>query len=167
MMTFLRTLGNYLHRRSFWLRLGAAVLAFVVITHVLVLTLHDMETYPGVDLRAKVVGARLILRGMNPYYDYRQEVLPDHLRMLQADTYSPVLLLIYAPLCELDWKVQRAVYFLIDWSALLLCYVILSRAFPKHASRTAHSFVAATVLMAPRDAQVLRARGSPNLAPLQ
>ena len=137
MMTFLRTLGNYLHRRSFWLRLGAAVLAFVVITHVLVLTLHDMETYPGVDLRAKVVGARLILRGMNPYYDYRQEVLPDHLRMLQADTYSPVLLLIYAPLCELDWKVQRAVYFLIDWSALLLCYVILSRAFPKHASRTA------------------------------
>ena len=137
MTTFIRKLGDCLHSRRTWLRLGAAVLTFVVIAHVLVLTLHDMETYPGVDLRDKVVGARLILRGMNPYYDYRHEVLPDHLRMLQANTYSPVLLLLYAPLCELDWKVQRAVYFLADWSALLLCYLILARAFPKRASRTA------------------------------
>ena len=137
MVIFIRTLGDYLHSRRSWLRLGAAMLTFVVIAYVLVLTFHDMETYPGVDLRAKVVGARLILRGMNPYYDYRHEVLPDHLRMLEANTYSPVLLLFYAPLCELGWKVQRAVYFLVDWSALLLCYVILARAFPKRASRTA------------------------------
>ncbi len=137
MTTFIRTLGDYLHCRRLWLRLGAAVLTFIVIAHVLVLTLHDMEAYPGVDLRAKVVGARLILRGMNPYYDYRHEILPDHLRMLEANTYSPVLLLFYAPLCELGWKLQRAVYFLLDWSALLLCYMVLARAFPKRASRAA------------------------------
>jgi hypothetical protein len=136
-MTFLRTPGEYLNSRRSWLRLGAVVLTFVVIAHVLVLTLHDIKIYPGVDLRAKIVGARSILRGMNPYYDYRHEVLPDHLRMLQADTYSPVLLLFYAPLCELGWKAQRAVYFSIDWVALLLCYAMLTRAFPEHASRSA------------------------------
>lgn len=57
--------------------------------------------------------------------------------MLTTNTYSPVLLLFYAPLCELDWKVQRVIYFAFDWIALLLCYVILARIFPAQSSHTA------------------------------
>jgi hypothetical protein len=120
-----------------WLRIFVIALTLVVIAHVLIQSVRDLETYPGIDLRAKVVGARLLIRGMNPYYDFRHALYPEHLRMLNADTYSPALLLFYTPLCELSWNVQRVVYFLADWAAMLLCYVVIARIFPKKASRTA------------------------------
>ncbi len=99
--------------------------------------MSDLKTYPGIDLRSKVVGARLLIRGMNPYYEFRHESHPDRLRMLNDDTYSPALLLLYAPLCELAWRTQRIIYFCADWIAVFLCYVLLSRVFPKDASATA------------------------------
>ena len=113
------------------------VLTLVVICHVLMVTIRDLENYSGIDLRDKVVGARLLIRGMNPYYDFSSELHPEHLRILTVNTYSPVLLLFYAPLCELNWKVQRVIYFALDWIALLLCYVILARIFPSQSPRTA------------------------------
>ncbi|MGA3131721.1 MAG: glycosyltransferase 87 family protein [Terracidiphilus sp.] len=120
-----------------WLRGVVIGLTLIIICHVMIQTIRDLEMYSGIDLRAKVVGARLLVRGMNPYYDFRHELHPDHLRMLDAANYSPVLLLFYAPLCELEWRVQRIIYFSIDWIAILLCYVVLARLFPKRASGTA------------------------------
>ena len=136
-MTSFSKYGVRLRSRKSWLQGIAIVLTLVVICHVMIVTIHDLENYPGIDLRAKVVGARLLIRGMNPYYDFRHEPHADHLRMLTTNTYSPALLLLYAPLCELDWRVQRVIYFLVDWVAILLCYVILARIFPKRASGTA------------------------------
>jgi hypothetical protein len=129
--------SKHLRSRKHWLRAGAIALTLVVICHVMIVTIHDLENYPGIDLRAKVVGARLLIRGMNPYYDFRHELHPDHLRMIDADHYSPALLLLYAPLCELDWKVQRTIYFVFDWVAILLCYAVLARIFPARSSGTA------------------------------
>ncbi|MGD0345837.1 MAG: glycosyltransferase family 87 protein [Terracidiphilus sp.] len=129
--------GIYLHGGKWWLQGIAIVLTLVVMGHVMIVTSHDLEKYPGIDLRDKVVGARLLLRGMNPYYDFRNEPHPDHLRMLTTNTYSPALLLLYAPFCELDWSVQRFIYFLFDWVAILLCYAILAHIFPGRASGTA------------------------------
>jgi hypothetical protein len=136
-MTSFSKYGVHLRNRKSWLRGIAIVLTLIVICHVLAVTIRDLENYPGIDLRAKVVGARLLIRGMNPYYDCRRELHPDHLRMLTTNTYSPVLLLFYAPLCELDWKAQRIVYFVFDWVAMLLCYAILARIFPLRSSGTA------------------------------
>ena len=136
-MTYFSQYGVHLRSRKSWLQGIAIVLTLVVICHVMIVTIHDLENYPGIDLRAKVVGARLLIRGMNPYYDFRHEPHADHLRMLATNTYSPALLLLYAPLCELDWRVQRFIYFLVDWVAILLCYAILARIFPKRASGTA------------------------------
>ena len=107
------------------------VLTFMIVCHVMTQSISALRTYPGIDLRAKVVGARLLARNMNPYYDFRHEIYPDHLRMLNDDTYSPVLLLCYVPLCELEWTEQRVAYFCIDWIAMLLCYLVLARLFPK------------------------------------
>ncbi len=136
-MIFVSRCSMYLRSRKHWLRAGAIALTLVVICHVMVVTIHDLENYPGIDLRDKVVGARLLIRGMDPYYDFRHEVHPEHLRMLATNTYSPALLLFYAPLCELDWKVQRVAYFIFDWVAILLSYAILARIFPSRSSGTA------------------------------
>jgi len=115
----------------------AVAMTLLVIGHVMILTIHDLRTYSGIDLRAKVVGARLLIRGLNPYYDFRHEIHIDHLRMLSDNTYSPILLILYVPLCEIGWTLQRVLYFLIDWAAMLLSYVAVARIFPKRSSGTA------------------------------
>jgi hypothetical protein len=127
----------HLRSRKSWLQGTAIVLTLVVICHVTIVTIHDLENYRGIDLRAKVIGARLLSWGMNPHYDFCHEPHEDHLRMLATNTYSPALLLRCAPLCELDWRVQRFSYFPVDWVAILRCYVKLARIFPKRASGTA------------------------------
>ncbi len=136
-MIFIDKFRDKLCNRWSWLRLFAIGMTLVVLGHVLVQTVRDLETYPGIDLRVKVVSSRLLARGMNPYYDFRHVSQPAHLQLPSDDTYSPVLLLMYEPLSESNWRMQRAVYFLVDWSAILLCSLVLSRVFPKGASRTA------------------------------
>ena len=128
---------NYLRKSRLGLRLAVIVFTLVVIASVMIQSIGDLKSYAGIDLRGKVVGARLLIRGMNPYYDPRYEMHPDHLRMLNEDTYSPALLLLYAPLCEASWKTQRIVYSCVDWVCILLCFFILSRSFPKCTSREA------------------------------
>ncbi len=136
-MISLHKYGVHLRNRQLWLRGVVIGLTLMIICHVMIQTIRDLETYPGIDLHAKVVPARLLLRGMDPYYDFRHELHPEHLRTLNAATYSPALLLFYVPLCEAGWKVQRVVYFILDWAAMLLCYVVLAHIFPKRASCTA------------------------------
>ncbi len=136
-MISLRKYRVRLRDPQLWIRAFIIGLTLVLIGHVVIQTVGDLETYPGIDLRAKVIGARLLIRGLNPYYDARYEMHSDHLRMLSEDTYSPALLLFYAPLCEASWNTQRIVYFCADWVCILLCFLILSRSFPKSASRVA------------------------------
>lgn len=123
--------------RLSWLRIAIIAITLIVVGSVMYQTVGDREAYPGIDLRAKIVGARLLIRGMNPYYDLRREHHPDHLRTLNENTYSPALLLLYAPLCELGWNAQRTIYFALDWAAILLCYFILARTLPQEVSRIA------------------------------
>ncbi|MGH9563465.1 MAG: hypothetical protein ACRD3S_18585, partial [Terracidiphilus sp.] len=47
------------------LRAIMIVLTIIVMVRALTQTISDLKTYPGIDLRAKVVGARLLIRGMN------------------------------------------------------------------------------------------------------
>lgn len=124
-----------LDKLTFWIRVTVIVFTIIVIAGVLTRTIGDLRSYPGIDLRAKVVGARLLIRGMDPYYDSRYEVHPDHLRMLAENTYSPALLILYAPLCEISWNTQRIAYFCLDWLSILLCFLFLLRAFPPGAYR--------------------------------
>lgn len=124
-----------LDKLKIWIRFTVIVFTIAVMTRALTGTIGDLRSYPGIDLRAKVVGARLLIRGMDPYYDSRQEAHPDHLRMLAEDTYSPALLILYAPLCEISWNTQRIVYFCLDWFSILFCFLFLSRTFPLGAPR--------------------------------
>lgn len=123
---------NHADNLKLGLRFALIVFTLVVMGRVMTQALGDLRSYPGIDLRVKVGSARLLIRGMNPYADFRHESLPDHLRPLNEDTYSPPLLVLYSPLCELPWKLQRIIYFCADWIAILLCFVVVSRVFPKN-----------------------------------
>ncbi len=129
-------LPSFFRGRLAWLRIAVIAFTCLLICGVFVRTARDLATYPGIDLHCKVIPARLLVRGMDPYYDFRSQMHPDHLRTLGAATYSPALLLLYAPLCELHWDAQRIVYFLLDWISIFLCYIVLVRAFPRHIPRT-------------------------------
>ena len=144
----MRNWRDNLNTFKLWIRIAAIIFTFVVMARVMTQTIGDLKSYPGIDLRAKVVGARLLIREMNPYYDPRHEIHTDHLRMLSEDTYSPALLLLYAPLCETSWNTQRIIYFYLDWASILLCFFVLSYAFPISASRVALWFAFVLIVIA-------------------
>ena len=75
---------SFFRGRFAWLRIAVIAFTCLLICYVFVLTARDLATYPGIDLHGKVVPARLLLRGMDPYYDFRREMHPDHLRTLNA-----------------------------------------------------------------------------------
>lgn len=95
---------------------------------------HDINHYPGADLRNRVVGARLMLEGANPYVN---PPLRDSPRTLIDPTaqymgYStcvepPTFLLLTAAHVGLPYPMQRRLMFMVDWLSLLACMALLAR----------------------------------------
>ena len=88
-------------------------------------SLKDSLEYSGVDLRCKVVAARAMLAGLDPYaYEWKPGMsgrLLDPMRRHPGPsraTYPPTLLLMYAPLAELPYRTQRITWALLEWTAL-------------------------------------------------
>lgn len=86
-------------------------------------TWYDVRTYGGTDLRVRVVGARALLRGINPYKIKDSKDLDPALRdpdqeVLSRCTYHPTLLLFYAPFAALSYPAQRMIWAALEWSAL-------------------------------------------------
>jgi hypothetical protein len=99
--------------------------------------LYDHHKYDGYDLRIRVVGARLLLRGIDPYTYSTSPDLPPELRDpgqqfqgLSRCTYPPPLLLVYAPLSPLPYGLQRGVWMVLEWLALLSVVALASRLSP-------------------------------------
>ena len=99
---------------------AVAVAAFNVYRNV-----GNVVTYPGTDLRARVVGARAMLAGVSPYTapplangDERlidpERYAVDYTRC----TYTPALLLLYAPLSVLPYQTQRYAWAALEWGML-------------------------------------------------
>jgi len=106
-------------RAAFWLALAGISLAGFLNT------LGDVRRYPGTDLRARVVGAREMLRGLDPYFiaakTDQTETLQDpdrYAAVCSRCTYSPTLLCLYAPLANLPYGDQRYIWFAAEWCAL-------------------------------------------------
>lgn len=92
---------------------------------------HDVQNYGGTDLRVRIVGARALVRGVNPYTIQQTEDLDPALRDpdqsgLSRCTYPPTLLWFYAPLSSLKYPTQRVIWALLEWCAFLASVVVLS-----------------------------------------
>ena len=126
--------------------LGASLLVAAV---ALVASVDDVRTYGGEDLRPRVLGARALLAGLDPYtYEVTPatpETLLDYTRpfaRITRCTYSPALLFLYGPLSDLPWGAQRAVWAALEWAALLGTALVLSRCLRRARDREALFIVA-------------------------
>lgn len=87
----------------------------------------------GNDLRNRVVGARLLIEGKDPYYFRWQpgepETLLDPLDKLELPvsrvTIPPTGLAFYIPFAKLPYFYQRLIWFFLQWGAVLLSLFLL------------------------------------------
>ncbi|MBF2063854.1 MAG: DUF2029 domain-containing protein [Calothrix sp. C42_A2020_038] len=83
--------------------------------------------YGGIDLRNRVVGARLLAKGLDPYYfkwtPGKDEKLLDPLDWptipVSRVTVNPSILLFHFPFANLPYFPQRIIWFFIQWFCLL------------------------------------------------
>lgn len=114
----------------FGIRSFACVAAGLCLLNV-IRTSQDIQNYGGTDLRARVVGARALVRGMNPYTLRESENSdpalrdPDR-RGLNRCTYPPTLLLAYSPLSSHRWMPVRAFWAIAEWAAFGATLVVLA-----------------------------------------
>lgn len=107
---------------------AAAVIAFAL--SVLIWSLVFVQSWttvrgePGGDLRNRVVGARRMIAGIDPYASPSVK-LPEFYRTFTPTTASPAHLLLYVPLAKLTYSTQRWFYFAQDWLFLVLVLLLL------------------------------------------
>ncbi|MEC4881463.1 MAG: hypothetical protein SAL70_08950, partial [Scytonema sp. PMC 1070.18] len=95
--------------------------------------LKNTFEYGGIDLRNRVVGARLLNRGMDPYYfkwsQGQDERLLDPLDKpyipVSRVTVPPTVLLLHSTFANLPYFIQRVAWFLLQWGAFLTSLFIL------------------------------------------
>jgi hypothetical protein len=117
-------------------------------------TFLDIRTYAGVDLRNRVVGARVMLAGYDPYTFVWESGLPDTLLDPVYDpkahrlTLSPPTLLPYAAMAPLHYRVQRFLHWLAEWAALIASIALLARTLPEQRQRALLLLAAAVFVVA-------------------
>lgn len=107
---------------------AAAALGFVE-------DVRNTREYGGVDLRNRVVGARVMLEGLDPYrfkwsQDYPDTLLdpidnPDN--EVSRVTVPPTLLILHMPLAGLPYRFQRTAWLYLQWLLLLASLLLFSR----------------------------------------
>ena len=110
--------------------------AFLIAIFVFAWTAWENYARPGDDLRNRVVGARVMLAGADPYTFVWQPGMPEELLDPVHDphahrlTVSPPTLFLYAPIAPLPWRLVRLVSFLAEWLALAGSLILLARSVP-------------------------------------
>lgn len=110
------------------LRAALAIGAFVALW-----SYRDINTYAGVDLRNRVVGARVMLAGYDPYTFVWESGMPEEWLDPVYDpkahrlTITPPMLLVYAPLAPLPYSTIRFLSLLAEWTALIASLALLAR----------------------------------------
>jgi hypothetical protein len=109
----------------------------------------DLRDYAGIDLRNRVVGARALLLGLDPYrVEWRPGVsleLADYQQRypgISRVTVAPPVLLAYAPFASLGHRTQQLLWWGLQWAALLAAILILFRSYDCAELRRAFLLVA-------------------------
>ena len=134
-----RVLDGLWRARWFVLAALAAALVLAIAT-----SLGDAMAFAGFDLRPKVLGARALLLGLDPYVVATlrwTSATPPELadpqtvfyagKDLSRVTYPPSLLLLYMPFATLPYKVQRLLWWGMEWAAMLAAICVLCAATPR------------------------------------
>ncbi len=118
------------------LRVGALLTLLVAF-----LTFIDVRCDCGADLRNRVVGARVMLAGHDPYTFLWQHGMPEqwldpvHEAKVHRLTVPPPTLCLYAAIAPLPYATQKLISWTCEWLALLASVALLVRAIPLHRQR--------------------------------
>jgi|GEM_PF-1242242 len=99
-------------------------------------------TYPGTDLRNRVVGARLMLEGIDPYFFKWQPGLSERFydpldiptELLSKLSVPPTVLVLHSLFAGLSYLQQKIIWLFVQWAALIgtiLIFVKTSNSRPK------------------------------------
>lgn len=108
------------------------VLVACVVLITIASTYLDVRRYAGDDLRNRVVGARVMLAGYDPYTFVWQPDMPEQWLDPVCDskahrlTASPPTLLLYAVIAPYPYSAQRFISFTCEWLALLVSLALLA-----------------------------------------
>jgi hypothetical protein len=139
---------------------------------VAVWTWGDAVHRPGDDLRNRVVGARVMLLGKDPYAFFWQPDMPEELLDPVHDpdahrlTISPPTLLLYAPLAPLPFRAGRLISFLCEWLAMLASLALLARALPEARQRVVFLCISTAFVLATDIWRLHLERGQVYVVPL-
>ena len=124
--------------RAIYLRAALDVLLAVVLIAAAIGFVEDVRNtrdYGGVDLRNRVVGARLMLEGMDPYHFKWSEEYPERLldpsdnpeNEVSRVTVPPTVLALHMTMAWLPYRAQRTLWLYVQWSLLLASLLLFSR----------------------------------------
>ncbi|PZO14480.1 MAG: hypothetical protein DCF25_14890 [Leptolyngbya foveolarum] len=93
----------------------------------LMVDFHSAIAYPGTDLRNRVVGARLMLDGIDPYTFKWQpglserfyDPLDDPTGLTSKLSVSPIVLTLQAAIAERSYMQQKVIWLIVQWAALI------------------------------------------------
>ncbi|NPV59097.1 MAG: DUF2029 domain-containing protein [Actinobacteria bacterium] len=112
------------------------VLVFTIIIAIrgFLIDFSNTYTYGGVDLRNRVVGARLMLEGLDPYRFKWSEGYPDTLldpidnplTPVNRVSVPPTVLMLHVPLAGIKYSIQRFLWLFAQWLLLLTSLFFLA-----------------------------------------
>ncbi len=103
------------------------IAAIVVSIIGLVVDIKNTITYPGTDLRNRVVGARLMLEGIDPYFFKWQPGLSEKFydpldiptELLSKLSVPPTVLALHSVIAGLSYLQQKIIWLIFQWAALI------------------------------------------------
>lgn len=118
------------------------IVALIISATGFIVDLHSTLTYPGSDLRSRVVGARLMLEGIDPYIFKWQPDLSEWFydpldlppKLVSRLSVPPTVLALHAPIAGLSYLQQKVIWLLIQWISFVGTVAIFLNASRSRAS---------------------------------
>ncbi|MDJ0569947.1 MAG: hypothetical protein QNJ53_13000 [Pleurocapsa sp. MO_192.B19] len=108
--------------------LNLLLIAAVVISIIgFLIDFKNTVSYPGTDLRNRVVGARLMLEGIDPYFFKWHQGLPDIFddpldipeELLSKLSVPPTVLVLHSIMAGFSYLQQKVIWLIVQWGALI------------------------------------------------
>ena len=104
-----------------------AIAAILISVIGFLVDLHSTLTYPGSDLRSRVVGARLMLEGIDPYLFKWQpglselfyDPLDNPTELISKLSVPPTVLTLHSAMAGMPYLQQKIIWLFVQWSALV------------------------------------------------
>ena len=103
------------------------LLALLVTAIGFLVDLKNTFTYIGTDLRNRVVGARLVIEGIDPYFfkwipglsDRFYDPLDDPSQILSKVSVPPTVLALHSIIARLPYIQQKVLWLIVEWAAFI------------------------------------------------